>query len=139
MRGRKLVRLSPVDLVGAVARLVESGTGTRCVTTVRKDDESPFFFVEFAGSRPARSRTMWLEDFTCYVHAVSAPSESQMGVLQMVAAMEEAMEAVVSLPAPFHVALQSEDGIQRVARDPSGEWHAVTAYTFRVSYGLKIK
>lgn len=139
MRGRRLVRLSPVDLVGAVARLVESGTGTKCVTTVREDEESPFFFVEFAGTRPVKSRTMFLEDFTCYVHAVSAPSESQMGVLGMVAAMEEAMEAVVSLPAPFHVAQQVEDGIQRVMRDPSGEWHAIVSYTIRVSYGLKIK
>ena len=139
MRGRRLVRLSPVDLVGAVARLVESGTGTKCVTTVREDEASPFFFVEFAGTRPVKSRTMFLEDFTCYMHAVSAPGESQMGVLQMVADMEEAMEAVVTLPAPFHVAQQTEDGVQRVMRDPSGEWHAVVSYTIRVSYGLKIK
>lgn len=139
MRGRSLQRLSPVDLVGAVARLVESGTGTACVTAVRDDEESPFFFVEAVGSRPAKSRTMFLEDFTCYVHAVSVPSESQLEVLGMVAEMEEAMEAGVSLRAPFHLVLQSEDGIQRVTRDPTGEWHAVTAYTFRVSYGLKIK
>ena len=109
------------------------------MTTVREDEASPFFFVEFAGTRPVKSRTMFLEDFTCYVHAVSAPSESQMGVLQMVADMEEAMEAVVSLPAPFHVAQQTEDGVQQVMRDPTGEWHAVVSYTIRVSYGLKIK
>lgn len=139
MRGRRLQRLSPVDLVGAVARLVESGTGTTCVTTVREDEESPFFFVEFVGSRPAKSRTMFLEDMTCYVHAVSAPSESQLGALGMVTSMEEAMEATVCLPSPFRVVLQSQDGIQRVARDPSGEWHAIAAYTFRISYGLKIK
>lgn len=138
MRGRRLVRLSPVELVGAVARLVEAGTGTTCVTNPQVE-ESPFYFVEFVGSRPARSRTMFLEDLTCYVHAVSAPSESQIEVLEMVAAMEEAMEATVSLPPPFRLVLQSEDGVQRVMRDPTGEWHAVTAYTFRVSYGLKVK
>ena len=139
MRGRRLVRLSPVVLLGAVARLVEDGTGTRCATAVREDEASPFYFVELAGSRPAKSRTMWLEDFTCYVHAVSVPSEGQIEVLGMVADMEEAMEAAVTLPAPFHLVLQTEDGVQRVMRDPTGEWHAVTAYTFRVSYGLKVK
>lgn len=138
MRGRKLVRLSPVVLLGAVARLVEDGTGTTCGTSPQVV-ESPYYFVEFAGSRPAKSRTMWLEDFTCYVHAVSVPSESQQAVLEMVASMEEAMEVAVDLPAPFHLVLQTEDGIQRVKRDPTGEWHAVTAYTFRVSYGLKVK
>ena len=138
MRGRKLVRLSPVTLVGAVARLVEDGTGSRCVANP-SGEKSPFFFVEFAGSRPVRSRTMFLEDMTCYVHAVSAPSESQLDVLEMATSMREAMEAVVELPPPFHLVLQSEDGIQRVMRDPTGEWHAVAAYTFRISYGLKIK
>ena len=137
MRRRKLVRLSPVALLGAVARLVEDGTGVPCGTSPQVE-ESPYYFVEFAGSRPARSRTMWLEDFTCYVHAVSVPSESQVGVLEMVASMEEAMGACVELPAPFHLALQTEDGVQRVKQDPTGEWHAVTAYTFRVSYGLKV-
>ena len=138
MRGKKLVRLSPVVLLGAVTRLVEDGTGTACGTSPQVE-ESPYYFVEFAGSRSATSRTMWLEDFTCYVHAVSVPSESQQAVLEMVAAMEEAMEAAVDLPAPFHLVLQTEDGIQRVKQDPTGEWHAVTAYTFRVSYGLKVK
>ncbi len=138
MRGKKLVRLSPVVLLGAAARLVEDGTGTTCGTSPQVE-ESPYYFVEFAGSRPAKSRSMWLEDFTCYVHAVSVPSESQQAVLEMVASMEEAMEAGVTLPAPFHLVLQTEDGIQRVKRDPTGEWHAVTAYTFRVSYGLKVK
>lgn len=138
MRGRRLVRLSPVALLGAAARLVEDGTGTICGTSPQVE-ESPYYFVEFVGSRPAKSRTMWLEDFTCYVHAVSVPSESQVGVLEMVASMEEAMGAGVELPAPFHLVLQTEDGVQRVKQDPTGEWHAVTAYTFRVSYGLKIK
>lgn len=138
MRGRKLVRLSPVVLLGAVTRLIEGGTGVLCGTSPQVE-ESPYYFVEFAGSRPAKSRTMWLEDFTCYVHAVSVPSESQQAVLEMVASMEEAMEVAVTLPAPFHLVLQTEDGIQRVKQDPTGEWHAVTAYTFRVSYGLKVK
>lgn len=138
MRGKKLVRLSPVVLLGAAARLVEDGTGTTCGTSPQVE-ESPYYFVEFAGSRPAKSRSMWLEDFTCYVHAVSVPSESQQAVLEMVASMEETMEAGVTLPAPFHLVLQTEDGIQRVKQDPTGEWHAVTAYTFRVSYGLKVK
>ena len=34
---------------------------------------------------------------------------------------------------------QTEDGVQQVMRDPTGEWHAVVSYTIRVSYGLKIK
>lgn len=138
MRGRALRRLSPIDLMGAVAALVEEGTGTRCVATVG-EAESPYYIVEFVGSRPAKSRTMFLEDMTLYVHAIDAPSESQLGVLAMVQAMEEAMEATPSLPEPFHLVLQNQDGINQVKRDPSGEWHAVVSYTFRVSYGLRIK
>ena len=124
--------------MGAVATLVEGATGTPCVATVG-ERESPYYIVEFVGSRPAKSRTMFLDDMTLYLHAIDAPSDSQLGVLDMVTAAEEALEAMPELPQPFHLVMQTEDGIQRVMRDPTGEWHAVVSYTFRVSYGLRIK
>ena len=138
MRGKVLKRLNPVVLLGAVASLVEDKTGLLCVSTVG-EKESPYYLVEFANSAPANSRTLYLEDVTLYIHAISEISESQMSVLNMVQALEEAMEVMPELPAPYHLVLQDQNGIQQVLRDPSGEWHAVVSYTFRISYGLKIK
>lgn len=138
MRGRALKRLSPVALVEAVRDLVEDGTGLEC--TMNPDGKpSPFYGIELAGSAPKKSKTMRLEVFSVLLHCISVPSATQLECLQMVNALEEAMEAYPCLPAPFRVVRCDDGGVQQIKQDPTGEWHAVVAYAVTVSYGLLVK
>jgi hypothetical protein len=141
--GRHAVRrLSPVDLLAAVVARVEAGTGTKCVLDP-SDEESPLYSVSFVGSRPGRSKTLFLDVMDVQVHAISQPSGSEGEVLAMVAALEEAMEEDVVVDASecpvFHLVRQDDMGVQTVKRDPTGEWHAIVAYELTVSYGIIAK
>lgn len=138
MRGKVLRRLNPVQLVQAVRDVIETSTGLECCTNPQ-DKESPFYAIAITATRPAKSKTMRLEDFDIEVHAISVPSESQMGVLGMVTDMEEAIEATPELCPPWHVVSVTENGMVQCVQDPTKEWHAVVSYTVRVSYGLLIK
>ena len=138
MGRRMLRRLPPADLVAAVVARVSEGTGTSCV--LNPDDEpSPLYSVSLVGSRPGRSKSMFLDIFEVQLHAISAPSGSAEAVLGMVGALEEAMAQDVALGCPFSIVRQDYMGIQNVKRDPTGEWHAVVAYELTVSYGLMVK
>ncbi len=131
-------RVSPVDVLEAVQTRIEVGTGVMCVTDP-DDQESPFYSLDFASSRPGRSKSMRLDVFDVWVHCISKPSGSSQEVLEMVAALEEAMEQDVKLAAPFSVVRQDDMGVQVVKQDETQEWHAVVAYEITVSYGLIIK
>lgn len=142
MSRRMLRRLSPVDLVAAIVARVQDGTGTRCV--LDPDDEpSPLYSVSLVGSRPGKSKTMFLDVFDVQIHAISSPSRSREGVLAMVASLEEAMEQDVVVDASecpiFNLVRQDDMGIQNIKRDGTGEWHAIVAYELTVSYGLIAK
>lgn len=138
MSRRTLRRISPVDLVAAVVARVSEGTGTKCVLNP-DGEESPLYSASLVGTRPGKSKSMFLDVYQIQLHAISAPSGSSGSVMGMVAALEEAMERDVALPAPFWLVRQDDMGIQNVKRDPTGEWHAIVAYELTVSYGLMIK
>lgn len=138
MRTQRMRRLSPLTLMAAVRQTVERGTGKACVSDP-DGRKAPFYGMELVGSQPKRSKSMRLDQFSVYLHAFAPPAKSQAGVLALVSELEEAMEASIELPGPFRLAGQSEDGIIQIKRDESGEWHAVAAYTFTVSYGLIVK
>lgn len=138
MSSRKLRRLPPADLLAAVVARVSDGTGVRCVLNPR-DEESPLYSASLVGTRPGKSKSMFLDVYDVQLHAISAPSMDAAAVLGMVAALEEAMERDVELGCPFSVVRQVDVGVQNVKRDPTGEWHAIVAYEIAVSYGLIAK
>lgn len=138
MRGKKLTRLNPVEVMARVRKLIVDGTGKTCVTNP-DNVESPFYCVEFAGSAPVKSKTMRLEDFELYIHSIDVPSESQIGVLGMHTEAMECLEAVPELAAPFHTVSITDNGVLQCKQDETKEWHAVGSITVRVSYGLLIK
>ena len=145
MRGVKMKRLSPVQLMEAVREVIEDGTGLECCSDP-DGKESPFYAVEFVGSAPVKSKTMRLDGFSLLVHCIDVPSTSQVGVLGMVNALEEAMEACPCLPAVrsdtaaectgvdvHHLMSQAGDGNHMHAVGPrvpvlaAGEHHAEPA------------
>lgn len=138
MRGKVLRRLNPVELMARVRETIEAETGVPCVANP-EGVESPLYCVEYAGSAPAKSKTMLLEDHSLYIHAIAEPSDSQAGVLTLMTRALEALSQVPELAPPFHTVSQTDQGIIQVKQDPTREWHAIDSYTVRVSYGLLIK
>jgi hypothetical protein len=137
-----LRRLPPADLLAAVVARVSEGTGVRCVLNP-DDEESPLYSASLVGTRPGKSKSLFLDVYEVQLHAISVPSGSAEAVLGMVGSLEEAMEQDVVVDASecptFHLVRQDDMGIQNIKRDPTGEWHAVVAYELTVSYGLMAK
>lgn len=138
MSRRMLRRLPPADLLAAVVARVSEGTGARCVLNP-DDEESPLYSASLVGTRPGKSKSLFLDVYEVQLHAISAPSGSAEAVLGMVGSLEEAMQQDVALACPFSIVRQDYMGIQNIKRDPTGEWHAVVAYELTVSYGLMAK
>lgn len=134
-----LRRFSAIDLLAIVQDQVERNTGIRCFDHA-DDEESPFYAVELAGVEPANTKTCFVDEMTVNVHCIAAPSKSQVGVLRLVQALEEAMTEEVELPGPFWLASQKEEGMQgKPKEDETGEMHAVVAFSFGVAYGFNCK
>ena len=52
-------QLSFNDLLLAIKKRIEDGTGKMCYDAVPKDAASPFYFAEIIQSRPADTKTMY--------------------------------------------------------------------------------
>ena len=107
-----LSRLPLDDFVAAVVARVKEGTGIKCVTDANKEP-SPLYSVGALSVRPDKTKTMWLDVYT--------------------------MSQPISLNCPFQVIRQTDNGLNTIKRDETGEWHAVVPFEVVVSYGLIIK
>lgn len=134
-----LKKLSLVDLIAAIQKRVEGNTGLRCYDNVADNTQSPFFFAEVVGKRPANTKTMFREVFTVWIHAISAPEDGNVGIYQMIEQLEESLTEDIELPEPFELILQSGLGVQTIKKEVTREKHAVVAYEFMVCYGFKVK
>lgn len=134
-----LKKLSFIYLLKAVITAVQNGTGLRCYDYVIKGTKSPFYFAEIVGLKPDNTKTMFIDVFTVYIHAIAEESPSSIGVYNMIQALEESFTKDITLPEGFTMFLQSSQGLKRILTDETGEKHAIMAYEFKVCYGLKIK
>ena len=136
---RQALRRLPLDdFVAAVVARVKEGTGVKCVTDANKEP-SPLYSVGAFSIRPDKTKTMWLDVYTIELHAISKPSKTREEIFKMVTALEEAMSQPISLACPFQVIRQTDNGLNTIKRDETGEWHAVVPFEVVVSYGLIIK
>lgn len=133
-------RLNVALFMGAVINAVEARTGLRCYDNA-ENAESPFYCIEFIESKPANTKTMFVDHFTVWVHAISeAPHPwSSVPVLTLAHKLEEAMSTDIDVPEPFHVVRQEYGGMKTVKKDESGEGHAVLEFEFFICYGFKCK
>lgn len=135
-----LQRLSIGQFLGCVIDELERRTGVPC----HYDPEgmpSPFFSVQLVKTEPANTKTMFIDRFEVWVHAISEPTKpySPAKALELVQRLEEAMTEDIELPEPFSLFRQECGGLQTLKRDPTDEGHAVISYSFHVCYGLRCK
>ena len=132
-------QLGIVDLISAIQSKVQDSTNMECYDAVPGNTPSPFYFAEVVGKRPAHSKTMWRDVFTVWIHAIAEPGDSSVQIYEMVQNLEEALTEDISLPEEFELIMQTDNGIQTIKTDETGEKHAVLAYEFKVCYGFKCK
>ena len=132
-------KLSPVTLIAAVQDKIERLTDLRCYDHVPMNEESPLYFAEIAQIQPANSKTMYRDVYSVAIHCIAEESPSSVGVYNLIENLQSALSEDISLPEPFTLVMQTDNGVQTIKTDESGEKHAIVNFDFMVSYGFICK
>lgn len=132
-------KLSPVTLIAAVQDKVESLTDLRCYDHVPLNEASPLYFAEITRIQPANSKTMYRDVYSVAIHCIAEESPSSVGVYNLIENLQSALSEDISLPEPFELVMQTDNGVQTIKTDESGEKHAIVSYDFTVCYGFICK
>lgn len=132
-------KLSPVTLIAAVQDKVEALTGLRCYDHVPLNEASPLYFAEITRIRPANSKTMYRDVYSSAIHCIAEESPSSVGVYNLIENLQSALSEDISLLEPFTLVMQTDNGVQTIKTDESGEKHAIVNFDFMVCYGFMCK
>lgn len=132
-------KLSPVTLIAAVQDKVESLTELRCYDHVPLNEASPLYFAEITRIQPANSKTMYRDVYSVAIHCIAEESPSSVGVYNLIENLQSALSEDIILPEPFELVMQTDNGVQTIKTDESGEKHAIVNFDFMVSYGFMCK
>lgn len=132
-------KLSPVTLIAAVQDKVESLTDLRCYDHVPLNEASPLYFAEITRIQPANSKTMYRDVYSVAIHCIAEESPSSVGVYNLIENLQSALSEDITLPEPFTLVMQTDNGVQTIKTDESGEKHAIVNFDFMVSYGFMCK
>ena len=134
-----LKRMNITDLMKAVQTQIKANTGLPCYDSVPANAESPFYYMSYAGSQPADTKTMYVDRHTVDIHIIADVSPSSVPVFRYIQLLEEAMTEDVTIPCPYKLVRQDSGGVRTIQNDETGEKHAVMSFMFLVSYGYKVK
>lgn len=132
-------KLSPVTLMAAVQDKVERLTDLRCYDHVPLNEESPLYFAEITRIQPANSKTMYRDVYSVAIHCIAEESPSSVGVYNLIENLQSALSEDISLPEPFTLVMQTDNGVQTIKTDETGEKHAIVNFDFTVCYGFMCK
>ena len=132
-------KLSPVTLIAAVQDKIERLTDLRCYDHVPMNEESPLYFAEIARIQPANSKTMFRDVYSVAIHCIAEESPSSVGVYNLIENLQSALSEDITLPEPFELVMQTDNGVQTIKTDESGEKHAIVNFDFMVCYGFICK
>lgn len=132
-------KLSPVTLVAAVQSKIKALTGLRCYDHVPLNEPSPFYFAEITRIQPANSKTMFRDIYSAAIHCIAEESPSSVGVYNLIENLQSALSEDITLPDPFTLVMQTDNGVQDIKTDESGEKHAIVNFGFMVCYGFMCK
>lgn len=132
-------KLSPVTLIAAVQDKIESLTDLRCYDHVPLNEVSPLYFAEITRIQPANSKTMYRDVYSSAIHCIAEESPSSVGVYNLIENLQSALSEDITLPEPFELVMQTDNGVQTIKTDESGEKHAIVSYDFTVCYGFICK
>lgn len=133
-------RLSAGVFLGTLITEIETRTGTPTYD-VPDNEASPLYSVELLRTEPANTKTMFVDRYDMRIHCIAAQVEphSNAPTLRLVQTLEQALADTIELDGNFHVFNQEYRGIRSLKKDPSGEGHAVTDWSFYVCYGFRCK
>ena len=132
-------KLSPVTLVAAVQEKVEALTELKCYDHVPTNEESPFYFAEIIRIQPANSKTMFRDVYSVAIHCIAEESPSSVGVYNLIENLQMALSEDIFLEEPFELVMQTDNGVQSIKTDDTGEKHVIVNFDFTVCYGFKCK
>ena len=132
-------KLSPVTLIAAVQDKVEALTELRCYDHVPLNETSPLYFAEIIRIQPANSKTMFRDVYSVAIHCIAEESPSSVGVYNLIENLQSALSEDITLPEPFELVMQTDNGVQTIKTDESGEKHAIVSYDFTGCYGFICK
>lgn len=132
-------QLGLVELISAIQAKVEGHTGLRCYDAVPDNAPSPFYFAEVVSKKPAHNKTMWRDVFTVWIHVIAEPTSSSVPLYGYIQNLEEALTENIGLPEGFELIMQTNNGVQTIKTDETGEKHAILSFEFMVCYGMKCK
>lgn len=132
-------QLSFNELLAAIKKQIEKGTELKCYDAVPQDAESPFYFIQIIQSRPDDTKTMYRTNYQVLVHSIADPSKSSVPVNKLIQKLEESLTEDIKLPEEFRLIMQTNQGVQAVKEDETGEKHAISLYQLSVCYGFKYK
>lgn len=132
-------KLSPVTLIAAVQEKVEALTGLRCYDHVPLNEASPLYFAEITRIQPANSKTMFRDVYSVAIHCIAEESPSSVGVYNLIENLQSALSEEITLPEPFELVMQTDNGVQTIKTDETGEKHAIVNFDFMVCYGFICK
>lgn len=78
-------------------------TKIKCLDAVKKDEKSPFYFVEVIRVHPENTKTMLKDKFSVWIHAIAEPGESSVMIYDMIQKLQEAMTEDIVLPEGFEL------------------------------------
>lgn len=132
-------KLSPVTLIAAVQDKVQALTGLRCYDHVPINEASPLYYAEITRIQPANSKTMYRDFYSVSIHCIAEESPSSVGVYNLIESLQSALSEDISLSEPFELVMQTDNGVQTIKTDESGEKHAIVNFDFMVCYGFRCK
>lgn len=132
-------KLSPVTLIAAVQDKIQALTKIRCYDHVPLNEESPLYFAEITRIQPANSKTMSRDVYSVAIHCIAEESPSSVGVYNLIEQLQSALSEDINLPEPFTLVMQTDNGVQTIKTDESGEKHAIVNFDFMICYGFICK
>lgn len=114
-------KLSPVTLIAAVQEKIEALTGLRCYDHIPLNEASPLYFAEITRIQPANSKTMFRDVYSVAIHCIAEESPSSVGVYNLIENLQSALSEDITLPEPFELVMQTDNGVQTIKTDESGE------------------
>lgn len=132
-------QLNLTDLLKSIKKQVETNTELKCYDVTPDNAPSPLVYAEIVGLKNTDNKTMFCKSYSVWLHVISEEVKSSVPLHKYIADVQEAMTEDVELPEGFTLIMQTDNGIQTIKTDESGEKHAVLEFEFRVCYGYKFK
>lgn len=134
-----LKKLSLLDLHKPIQERIQDGTSLPCLDDIPKNEQAPFCFLEFVGSTPRNTKTMFVQEYIVHIHIISEPGSS-VPHYKNIQSVDEALTEYIQLPEEYELWGQAESGLIANYEEPeTKERHAVLAFKFSVSYGFRVK